>query len=143
MQVKRKELNPTTRKVTHRKTEGFGKLLWELSLDAIDLKIESLKRSENPPHQYIIEGLSQVITTLDTFLDASSQDSESEDFRIQIYDAVHLESGRVLRTSKEYQGKEWFSNVAVTPAEDQEQYRSDEGAWYGKVSDEILKNSKK
>jgi hypothetical protein len=118
-------------------------MLWELSLDAIDSKIESLKRSENPPHQYIIEGLSQIISTLDIFLDASSQDSESEDFRIQIYDAVHLESGKVLRTSKEYQGKEWFSNVAVTPAEDQEQYRSDEGAWYGKVSDEILKNTEK
>ncbi|GBC05997.1 hypothetical protein RclHR1_06550001, partial [Rhizophagus clarus] len=29
--------------------------------------------------------------------------------------------------------KEWFSDVAVTPAEDQEQYSSAEGLWYRKV----------
>lgn len=28
------------------KTEGFGKMLWELPLDAIDTKIKSLKKSE-------------------------------------------------------------------------------------------------
>jgi hypothetical protein len=142
LQVKRKELTPTTRKiVTNRKTEGFGNFLWEISLDAIDSKIKSLKKSKNPPHQNIIEGLSQIISTLDIFLDASSQDSESEEFCIKVYDAVHLESGGTLRTTKDFQGKEWFSNVAVTPADDQGQYSSDEGVWYGKVS-EKLKNSK-
>ncbi|RIA95031.1 hypothetical protein C1645_734391 [Glomus cerebriforme] len=70
---------------------------------------------------------------LDIFLDTSSQDSESSDFYIKIYESVHLENGKILRTSREFQGKEWFSNVAVTPAEDQEiQYGSDEDAWYGK-----------
>lgn len=133
--MKRKELTPSVRKVIHRKTEGFGNILWELSLDAIDSKIISLKKSENPPHSNFIEGLSQLILTLDTFLDTSSQDSESEEFYIKIYDAVHLASGEILRTTGEFQGKEWFSNVAVTPAEDQEQYNSDEGAWYGKVSE--------
>jgi hypothetical protein len=134
LQVKRKELTPTVKKVVHRKTEGFGKILWELSLDTVDKKIKALKKSENPPHQNLIEGLSQIISTLDIFLDTSSQDSESEDFYIKIYDAVHLENGEILRTSKEFQGKEWFSNVVVTPAEDQVEYSSDEGAWYGKVS---------
>lgn len=139
MQVKRKELTPTTRKVTHRKTEGFGKIIWELSLDAIDSKIKSLKSSENPPHQNFIEGLSEIISALDTFLDTSSQVSESDDFHIKTYDAVHLDSGEILRTTENFQGKEWFSNVMVTPAEDQGQYRSDEGAWYGKVSDLNIK----
>ncbi|RIA89148.1 hypothetical protein C1645_825227 [Glomus cerebriforme] len=56
--------------------------------------------------------------------DTSSQDSESSDFYIKIYESVHLENGKILRTSGEFQ---------VTPAEDQEiQYGSDEGAWYGK-----------
>ena len=60
MQVKRKELTPTARKsVTNCKTEGFGKFLWETSLDAIDSKIKSLKELENPSYQNIIEGLSQ------------------------------------------------------------------------------------
>lgn len=139
--MKRKELIPTTSKIIHRKTEGFGKLLLELSLDAIDQKIKSLKESENPPHSNFIEGLAQIILTLDTFLDTSSQDSENEDFFIKIYDAVHLDSGEILRSTGEFQGREWFSNIAVTHAEDQGQYNSDEGAWYGKVS-KALKISK-
>ena len=135
MQVKRKELTPTTtRKLVNRKTEGFGKILWEISLDAIDPKIKSLQESENPSHPNIIEGLSQLISTLDIFLDTSSQESESDDFYIKVYDAVHLENGKILRTTGDFQGKEWFSNVEVTPAEDQGQYISDEGSWYGKVS---------
>jgi molecular chaperone GrpE (heat shock protein) len=133
--VKRKELNPTNRKVVHRKTEGFGKVLWELSLDNIDAKIESLKNSETPPHSNFIEGLSQIISSLDTFLDTTSMEDVSDDFYIKVFDAVHLESGEILRTSEKFQGKEWFSNVAVNPADDQGQYRSDEGAWYGKVSE--------
>lgn len=136
MQIKRKELTSTTSKVVYRKAEGFGKLLWNLPLDGIHQKINSLKNSENPPHSNFIEGLSQIITTLDTFLDTSSQNSDdSDEFCIKVYDAVHLENGQILRTTGEFQGKEWFSDVAVTPAEDQEQYNSDEGAWYGKVSD--------
>ena len=133
MQVKRKELNPTTKKVTHRKIEGFRKILWELSLDRIKEKIKSLKKSENRPHPNFIEGLSQIISTMDTFLNTSSQESENDEFCIKVYDTVHLESGEILRTTGEFHGKEWFSNVAVTPAEDQGQYNSDKGAWYGKV----------
>jgi hypothetical protein len=105
-----------------------------LPLDAIDSKVESFKKSETPPHPNFIEGLSQIISALDTFLDTSSQDSESDEFYIKVYDAVHLESGKILRTTGVFQGKEWFSNIAVTPAEDQGQYKSDEGTWYGKVS---------
>lgn len=134
-QVKRKEIIPITKKIISHKTEGFGKILWELSLDAIDQKIKSLKKSQDSSHPNFIEGLSQIISSLDIFLDTSSQESESDDFYIKIYDAVHLENGEILRTSGDFQSKEWFSDVMVTPAEDQEQYRSDDGAWYGKVSD--------
>ena len=134
LQVKHKELNPTTRKVVHRKTEGFGKVLWKLPLDGIDPKVVSLKNSETPPHPNFIEGLSQIISALDSFLDTSSQESENDDFYIKVYNTVHLENGDTLRATGDFQGKEWFSNVAVTPADDQYQYKSDEGAWYGKVS---------
>ena len=125
---------PAISKVIQRKAEGFRKILWELHLDAIDRKIKDFKKSDNPLHPNFFEGLSQIISSLDIFLDASSQDSESDDFYIKIYESVHLESGKILRTSERFQGKEWFSNVAVTPVEDQEQYNSDESAWYGKVS---------
>ena len=128
-------MTTTNTKVVHRKTYGFGKILWEISLDSIDSKIKSWEISENPPHQNLVEGLSHIISSLDIFLDTSSQDSENDDFYIKIYDTVRLENGEILRTSENFQNKEWFSNVAVTPAEDQEQYRSDDGAWYGKVNE--------
>ncbi|UZO26041.1 uncharacterized protein OCT59_018290 [Rhizophagus irregularis] len=131
--VKHKELTSSAKKVIHCKAKKFGKVLWKLTLDNIDQKIKSLKKSENPLHSNFIEGLSQLISTLDTFLDTSSQESESDEFYIKIYDSVHLENRHILRTTGEFQGKEWFSNIVVTPAEDQEQYNLDEGAWYGKV----------
>ena len=135
LQAKRSELTPAVKKVVQRKAEGFGKVLWEIRLDAIERKIKDFKKSENAPHTNIIEGLSQTIPALDTFLDTSSQDSENDEFCIKVYDAVHLENGQILRTAEEFHGKEWFSNVAITPAEDQvEQYNLDDGAWYGKVS---------
>ena len=136
MQAKRKEMTSITKKIISHKTEGFGKVLWEFLLDAINQKIKSLKKSQNPLHKNF---LSQIISALDIFLDTSSQESESDDFYIKIYDAVHLENGEILRTSGDFQSKEWFSDVMVTPAEDQEQYRSDDGAWYGKVSDISVK----
>ena len=128
-------MTPIVSKITRHKTKGFGKILWEISLDAIDSKIKSLKKSKNPPHQNFIEGLSNIISALDIYLDTSSQNSESDEFCIKIYDAVHLENGEILRTTGEFQGKEWFSDVSMTPAEDQGQYNSDEGVWYGKVSE--------
>ena len=128
-------MTSSAKKVIHHKAKGFGKVLWELTLDNIDQKIKSLKKSENSPHSNFIEGLSQLISTLDTFLDTSSQESESDEFYIKIYDSVHLKDRHILRTTGEFQGKEWFGNIVVTPAEDQEQYNSDEGAWYGKVSE--------
>ena len=90
---------------------------------------------ENSPHANFVERLSQIISALNYFLDTSSQDSKSDDFCIKIYESVHLESGEILRTTEKFQGKEWYNNVVVTPAEDQEQYNSDESAWYGKVSE--------
>ncbi|RGB43657.1 hypothetical protein C1646_661215, partial [Rhizophagus diaphanus] len=60
------------------------------------------------------------------------KESENDEFYIKIYDSVHLENGQILRTTGEFQGKEWFANVAVIPAEDQNQYSSDKGAWYRK-----------
>lgn len=136
LQVKRAELNSTTKKVVSRGTERFGKVLWELTLDNIDAKIETLKKSKDSIHSKLIEGLSQIIPTLDTFLDNASLDEVNDDnFYIKVYNTVHLESGEILRATGDFQGKEWFSNVSVTPAEDQVQYNSDEGAWYGKVSE--------
>ena len=67
-------------------------------------------------------------------MDTSSQNSENDDFYIKVYDAVHLENGEILRTTGNFQGKEWFSNMVVTSAEDQKQYYLDDGAWYRKVS---------
>ena len=62
-------------------------------------KLSALKKN-------IIERLSQLILTLDIFLDTFSQESESDDFYIKVYDAVHLKCGKILRTTEDFQGKE-------------------------------------
>ena len=73
MQVKRKELTlTTTRKLVNCKTKDFEKILWKISLDTINSKIKFLQESENPSHPNIIEGLSQLISILDIFLNTSS-----------------------------------------------------------------------
>ncbi|CAG8515276.1 12051_t:CDS:2 [Racocetra fulgida] len=100
----------------------------KLRLDAIEAKVNFLK-TLNETNQNFIEELSQLIPALDIFLNTSSQDSESDNFYIKIYDTVHLENGEILRASDSYQNKKWFSNVAVSAAEDQDQYESDEGIW--------------
>ena len=65
---------------------------------------------ENSPHANFVEGLSQIISALNYFLDTSSQDSKSDDFCIKIYESVHLESGEILRTTEKFQGKECGGN---------------------------------
>ena len=99
-------MTSTNRKVVHRKTEGFGNIFWEISLDSIDLKIKSWEKSENPSHQNFVEGLSNIISALDIFLDTSSQNSENDDFYLKVYDSIHLENGEILRTTGKFQGKE-------------------------------------
>ncbi|CAG8766407.1 8929_t:CDS:1, partial [Rhizophagus irregularis] len=44
---------------------------------------------------------------------------ESEEFYIKVYDVIHLDNDQILRTTGEFHGKEWFSNIAVIPVEDQ------------------------
>ena len=93
------------------------------------------------PHVNFIKGLSQLIPVLDIFLDTTSQDSKNnEEFQIIIYESVHLKNGKIIHTSEEFHGKEWFSNVAISLAEDQEQYMLDNNAWYGKVNKFLLMN---
>ena len=100
MQVKRAELNPTTKKVVNRGTEKFGKVLCELTLDSIEAKIESLKKSKESANSKLIESLSQIITTMDTFLDTTSLDSASDDnFYIKVYNA---ESSEILRATEDF-----------------------------------------
>jgi hypothetical protein len=106
-------LTPLDRKLVHCKAKKFGKVLWELLLDCINQKLKSWKKTENKLHSNFIEGLSQIITILDIFLDTSLQESENDEFYIKIYNSVHLENGQILRTTGEFQSKEWFANVAV------------------------------
>ncbi|CAG8542446.1 9131_t:CDS:2 [Racocetra fulgida] len=76
-------------------TEGFGKILWNLNLNEIESKVNLLRKLENPPHSNLIEGLLQIILALDIFLDTSLQSSESDNFYIVVYNAVHLDSGEI------------------------------------------------
>ena len=105
-----------------------------MHLNNIEENIKFWKKSKDPSYRNFIEALSQIIPALDIFLDTTSQNSENNEFRIIIYESVNLETGKIICISENFHGKKWFSNVAVIPAEDQEQYMLDEGVWYEKVS---------
>jgi hypothetical protein len=115
------------------KPEGFGKVLLEFPLEAVEEIIESCRNLESLWNPYYIEGLQSLVVALGSFLNTPSQWSTNHDV-IKLYDTIRLESSEILRASGDFQGKEWFSNITVTAADDQQHYRSDEGAWYGKVS---------
>ena len=118
---------PKISKTVYHKVGDFGKILWEMRLDDIEKNVNSWKMLKDPPHTNFIEGLSQIISALDTFLDTTSQESENDDFYITIYESVRLKSSEIIRTSREFQRKKWFSNIEITSAEDQEQFMSNKG----------------
>jgi hypothetical protein len=95
--------------------------------------IQLLKNWNPPLSPKFFEGLSKLTFAIDTFLDILHQSSKDNDFVIKLYQTVHLENGDILRATGDFQGQEWFSNISVIAAEDQNHYLSDEGAWYGKV----------
>ena len=106
-----------TSKLVYSKAKGFEKFLWEMRLDNIEENINFWKKLKDPPHRNFIERLSQIIPALNIFFNTTSQDSENNKFHIIIYESVHLESGEIIHTSEKFHGNEWFSNVAIIPAE--------------------------
>ncbi|PKK56763.1 hypothetical protein RhiirC2_799330 [Rhizophagus irregularis] len=76
--------------------------------------------TENELNIFERKELTSTTSSMKFIRHTSSQDSEN-DFFIKIYDSVHLESEEILKSTGEFQGKEWFSNVTVIHAEDQGQ----------------------
>ena len=56
----------------------------EIALNGIDSKIETLRNTEEISNPRFIEGLSELIPSLDTLLDTTSQDSEIDDSFLQL-----------------------------------------------------------
>ena len=71
--------------------------------------------SENLSHSNFIEELSQVIPILDIFLDIFFQESKNDDFYIN----GPFKKWWNFKNDGRISGKEWFGNIAITPAEDQ------------------------
>ncbi|CAG8854914.1 9294_t:CDS:2, partial [Gigaspora margarita] len=88
----------------------FGKILWNLNLDKIEQKVNLLKKSKNLPHSNLIEGLSQVIPVLDTFLNTSSQSSKCDDFCIIVYNAVYLDNEDQVSESTD---SVWYGKILL------------------------------
>ncbi|CAG8777029.1 21259_t:CDS:2, partial [Dentiscutata erythropus] len=103
------------------KTKGFGKILWDLNLNEIKPKVTLLNKSKNLSHPKLVKGLLQINFTLNIFLNILLQNSESDNSSIIIYEAVYLDNGEILQTSGDFQDKEWFSNILVSPAKDQDE----------------------
>src|SRR4051794_27453 len=132
--MKRNEIIFGKKKITSFTPKGFSsKLIYEFLLKNTENSIELLKNWNFPLSPKFFEGLSKLTFVIDIFLDILHQSSKNNNFVIKLYQTVHLENVDILRATGDFQGQEWFSNISVIAAEDQNHYLSDEGAWYGKV----------
>jgi hypothetical protein len=88
-----------------------------------------------------LEGLENLLDSLDIFLDYTSQVSLSGDEAfVRIYKSVTLENMEIVRTDSSFNKTSWFSDVAIMmDVEEAKNYKSNEGMCFGKVNNLILR----
>ena len=87
-----------------------------------------------------LEGLENLLDTLDIFLDYTSQVSLSENEAfVQIYKSVTLENMEIVCANFSFNKTLWFSDVAIMmDVEEAKNYKSNEGMCFGKVNNLIF-----
>ena len=107
-------------------------LLWELPISELDALEEKLKH-EKTVDDLCIEGIQNLISSLDAFLDEKSNTSETEDIYLKIYSSGTLTNGEIVYATSKYYGRSRFSDIAIA-MESVNDYLTDNGICYGKVS---------
>jgi len=86
-----------------------------------------------------IEGMENLINSLDTFLDNTSITSiDNDDSFIRLYKSATLQSTDIIHADASYNNTPWFSDVAIVMDTNETiHYTTDQGACFGKVSNNI------
>ena len=81
-------------------------------------------------NQHQIEEFRNLVSELDDFFEEESNISIYDDYQIETFASVALESTDIVRATKSFHGKPMFSNVTIS-AKDEE---GNSVTWYGLVS---------
>jgi len=106
-------------------------LLWEFPIGEIYALQKKLEQDENI-NNLCIEGIKQLITCLDVYLDDISNASTSEEIYLKIYANGTLENGEIVYTISKFHSYARFSDVAISMGDTD--YLTDHGLCYGKAS---------
>jgi len=108
-----------------RRSSGFKNLLWEFNVSEIESKTSRITQ-DNDIHHLYKEGFNNLRAGFEEFLIENEINYDSnESGYFKIYSNVAVESTDIIRTARNFYGREWFSDVVVS---------SEETEWYGKVS---------
>lgn len=78
-------------------------------------------------------GLKNILKYLDIYFNSTNQ-INLENYIVKIYSSITLENGSIIRTTDNFHGKAWYSNIAVAiNSEELFDYISDQGICYGQV----------
>lgn len=109
-------------------------LLWELSISELNTLEEKLKHEKNVDG-LCIEGIQNLISCLDNFLDGKSNVSDNEDIYLKIYASGTLTNGEIVYAVSKFYGRPRFSDIAIAMEDAANtDYLTDNGMCYGKVS---------
>ena len=108
-----------------KRSSGFRNLLWEFNVSEIESKTSRITQ-DNDIHHLYKEGFNNLRAGFEEFLIENEINYDSnESGYFKIYSNVAVESTDIIRTARNFYGREWFSDVVVS---------SEETEWYGKVS---------
>ena len=59
--------------------------------------------------------------------------SEIDQVKVTLYNSARINSGEIIRATKKFHDKPYFSNITIKMEEDSADYYTDNGVCYGKV----------
>ena len=104
--------------------------MWKLNLETIE---EFLDRHGNDLDSLQIEDFHNLVSGLNDFFEEKSNMSIHNDYQIEIFASIALESTDIVHVMGSFHGKPMFSNVTIS-AKDEE----NDVAWYGLVRKFII-----
>ena len=67
------------------------------------------------------------------FSNSEMQIIEIDQVKVTLYNSARINSGEIIRATKKFHDKSYFSNITIKMEEDSADYYTDDGVCYGKV----------
>jgi len=128
-------INNKKQKYKESKTELLG-LNNSFQLHLIPKILKSLQSNTVPEYILGLKKLKDcVISYFDQiFSNIDMQFIEIDQVKVTLYNSARINSGEIIRATKKFHDKPYFSNITIKMEEDSADYYTDDGVCYGKVS---------